>query len=65
MGHEDGAFVVKGGKAQSIISGQGVWDFKMLPSGDGIIAGTYTGLQLIKKMGDHFKIGRASCRERV
>ena len=54
MGHEDGAFVVKGGKAQSIISGQGVWDFKMLPSGDGIIAGTYTGLQLIKKMGDHF-----------
>ncbi|HEY4337012.1 MAG TPA: triple tyrosine motif-containing protein [Puia sp.] len=42
VGHQDGASVVRGDVATAIPSGMGVWGF--LPIGNGVIAGTYTGL---------------------
>jgi ligand-binding sensor domain-containing protein/DNA-binding CsgD family transcriptional regulator len=61
MGHQDGGFVIRENKAESILTRQGVWDFKAVRGGgasaaagggaDGvqeIIAGTYTGLQRIE-----------------
>jgi ligand-binding sensor domain-containing protein/DNA-binding CsgD family transcriptional regulator len=55
LGHEEGAFVIKGDQAVQITSGQGAWKFVAFPSSPDIIAGTYTGLQLIKNDGGEFK----------
>jgi hypothetical protein len=55
MAHEDGAFVIKGNQAEPITTGQGAWKFVTIPSSPDIIAGTYTGLQLLKNNGAEFK----------
>jgi ligand-binding sensor domain-containing protein/DNA-binding CsgD family transcriptional regulator len=55
MGHEDGAFMVDNNHAKPITSGQGAWRFVTIPSSSDIIAGTYTGLQLIKYSNGDFK----------
>ena len=53
LGHEDGAFVVKDNRvSSSITTKQGVWAFQSLPQSTDIIAGTYTGLQLIDQEND-------------
>jgi len=49
LGHQDGAFVVKDNKATPLMTHQGVWSFQAYPSAQNIIAGTYTGLELINK----------------
>jgi ligand-binding sensor domain-containing protein/DNA-binding CsgD family transcriptional regulator len=55
MGHEEGAFTIIGNEAKPIVTGQGAWKFAVIPSSADIIAGTYTGLQLLKHTGDAFK----------
>ncbi|GAA3992037.1 two-component regulator propeller domain-containing protein [Mucilaginibacter dorajii] len=55
MGHEEGAFTIAGNKAHPIATGQGAWKFVAIPSSPDVIAGTYTGLQLLKHNGDEFK----------
>jgi len=58
LGHQDGAFIVKDNKAVPLMSHQGVWSFQAYPSAQNIIAGTYTGLELINKTADgSFKDG--------
>lgn len=54
MGHEDGASLITNNHAQPITTGQGAWKFVSIPSSPDIIAGTYTGLQLIKHNGASF-----------
>jgi len=49
LGHEDGAFLIENNTAISLMTKQGVWSFQSFPSSSDIIAGTYTGLELIKK----------------
>jgi len=48
MGHQDGAFIVNDNTAVPLMTWQGVWAFKPLPNSNDVIAGTYTGLELIK-----------------
>ncbi len=55
MGHEEGAFTITGNEAKPIATGQGAWRFVAIPSSADIIAGTYTGLQLLKHTGNGFK----------
>jgi len=48
LGHQDGAFIIKDNKAVPIMTRQGVWSFLAIPFTQDIIAGTYTGIELIK-----------------
>ncbi|SEA47904.1 ligand-binding sensor domain-containing protein [Pedobacter hartonius] len=48
LAHEDGAHVIKGNTAFPVMTKQGVWGFKPFPPGDDIIAGTYTGLEILR-----------------
>jgi ligand-binding sensor domain-containing protein/DNA-binding CsgD family transcriptional regulator len=49
LGHQDGAFLIENNKAVPLMTTQGVWSFQSFLSTQDIIAGTYTGLELIKK----------------
>jgi DNA-binding CsgD family transcriptional regulator len=53
--HQDGAMVVRDNRVKPLTTGHGVWMFKEIPSSGDIIAGTYTGLQLLKYEGGDFK----------
>lgn len=55
VGHEDGALVVKNNQAKPITGREGAWRFVPIPASPDIIAGTYTGLQLIKNNDGDFK----------
>jgi len=48
LAHQEGAHMIRGNTALPVMTRQGVWGFKPLPPGDDIIAGTYTGLELLK-----------------
>jgi ligand-binding sensor domain-containing protein/DNA-binding CsgD family transcriptional regulator len=49
MGHENGAFVINNNQVKAITSSrQGVWRFVAIPTSPDIVAGTYTGLQVIR-----------------
>ncbi|SDT00628.1 Y_Y_Y domain-containing protein [Mucilaginibacter mallensis] len=52
LGHQDGAFIVKDNKAVPLMTHQGVWSFQAYPAAHDIIAGTYTGLELLNKTTD-------------
>jgi DNA-binding CsgD family transcriptional regulator len=55
LGHQDGAFLIENNKAIPLMTRQGVWSFQSFLSTPDIIAGTYTGLELIKRSnGDGF-----------
>jgi ligand-binding sensor domain-containing protein/DNA-binding CsgD family transcriptional regulator len=47
LGHQDGGFIIKDNTAISLFTHQGVWSFQAFPSSQQIIAGTYTGLEII------------------
>jgi len=49
LGHQDGAFLIENNKAIPLMTRQGAWSFQSFPASPDIIAGTYTGLELIKK----------------
>ncbi|MEM7104826.1 MAG: two-component regulator propeller domain-containing protein [Bacteroidota bacterium] len=50
LGHQDGAFEIKGNQIRRIAPRNGVWKFvKDNTSDNTIISGTYTGLQLFRK----------------
>ncbi|HTI10941.1 MAG TPA: triple tyrosine motif-containing protein [Puia sp.] len=55
MGHQDGAFVIQHEKALPLMTRHGAWLFKPFPASSDIIAGTYTGLQLISYANGAFK----------
>lgn len=55
MGHQDGAMVVEGNRVKPLITDHGVWMFKGIPSSADVIAGTFTGLQLIRYENGNFK----------
>ncbi len=72
MGHQDGGFMIRDGKAVPVLTRQGVWDVKEDPRGGvgpsagggraggsvpGIIAGTYTGLRWIDDEKGQFSEG--------
>lgn len=48
MGHQDGAFAIKGNQAQPIATAQGAWGVIKGP-GNTLVAGTYTGLRFVKE----------------
>jgi hypothetical protein len=48
-GHQDGVLEIIDGKAQAITPGPGAWMLKQIPNSNNIIAGTYTGFQLLDK----------------
>ncbi|MBD1362728.1 transcriptional regulator [Mucilaginibacter sp. ZT4R22] len=47
-GHQDGVLEITGNKATPITAGPGAWMLKQMPNSNHIIAGTYTGFQLLK-----------------
>jgi len=49
LGSQDGAFVVNDDKIIPTTTRQGVWSLQLYPGTTDIIAGTYTGLELIKE----------------
>lgn len=53
VAHQDGASVVRAGKATPVPSGMGVWGF--LPVKEGVIAGTYTGLVKMTDSNGHWE----------
>jgi ligand-binding sensor domain-containing protein/DNA-binding CsgD family transcriptional regulator len=55
VGHQDGAMVVDGNQIKPLTVGSGVWMLKSIPSSADIIAGTFTGLQLIRYQNGNFK----------
>ena len=57
LGHQDGAFLIENNKAIPLMTRQGVWSFQTFLSTSDIIAGTYTGLELIKKTNSDFTDG--------
>lgn len=54
MGHQDGAFMISNNTALPVTSGQGVCQIKSIPNSSDVVAGTYTGLQLLKSAGASF-----------
>ena len=56
IGHEDGAMVLDNNRAKPITGREGAWRFIPIPSSPDIIAGTYTGLQLLKNNGTDLKV---------
>ncbi len=55
LGHQEGAYVIKNDKAVPLMTRYGVWLFKTFPGSPDIIAGTYTGLQLLSYTKGEFK----------
>jgi ligand-binding sensor domain-containing protein len=55
IGHQDGAMFVINNEVRPITTRHGVWMFYAIPSSKDIIAGTYTGPQLLKYDGTNFK----------
>ncbi len=55
IGHQDGAMVVHDNQLKPLTTGHGVWMIKTIPSSGDIIAGTYTGLQLLRYERGDFK----------
>jgi ligand-binding sensor domain-containing protein/DNA-binding CsgD family transcriptional regulator len=55
IGHQDGTMVVNGNQAKPVTVDHGVWMLKSMPSSGDIIAGTFTGLQLIRYENGNFK----------
>ncbi|MES2274859.1 MAG: two-component regulator propeller domain-containing protein [Bacteroidota bacterium] len=55
VGHQDGSYIINNNTAKQITGGQGAWQFKAIPSSADVIAGTYTGLQLLKYANGEFK----------
>jgi ligand-binding sensor domain-containing protein/DNA-binding CsgD family transcriptional regulator len=55
IGHQDGALVLDGNQAKPVTTDHGVWMLKSIPASGDIIAGTFTGLQLIKHENGIFK----------
>lgn len=54
LGHQNGAFSITGNAATPIMTKQGVWAFQPIPATQDIIAGTYTGIELLKQQGIAF-----------
>lgn len=50
LAHEEGAHVIKNNTAVPVMTKQGVWSFQPFPPGEDIVAGTYTGLELLKNV---------------
>jgi ligand-binding sensor domain-containing protein len=48
-GHQDGVLEITDNKATPITPGPGAWMLKQIPNANNIIAGTYTGFQLLDK----------------
>ena len=58
LGHQDGAFLINNNQAIPLMTRQGVWSLQPFPTIHQIIAGTYTGLELINKSNDgHYTDG--------
>jgi ligand-binding sensor domain-containing protein/DNA-binding CsgD family transcriptional regulator len=57
IGHQDGAMAVLDNQVKPVTSGHGVWMLKAIPASADVIAGTFTGLQLIKYENGDFKPG--------
>lgn len=55
LGHQEGAFVIKNDHAEPLMTRHGVWLFRTFPGSEDIIAGTYTGLQLLSYTNSEFK----------
>jgi DNA-binding CsgD family transcriptional regulator len=55
LGHQEGAFVIKNDRAIPLMTRHGVWLFTTFPDSEDIIAGTYTGLQLLSYANGDFK----------
>jgi DNA-binding CsgD family transcriptional regulator len=55
IGHQDGAMEVNGNQVKPVTTDHGVWMLKSMPSSSDIIAGTFTGLQLIRYENGNFK----------
>jgi len=53
-GHQDGVLQVDDNQAKLVTSGPGAWMVKGFPASQDIIAGTYTGFQLLKYNGTGF-----------
>ncbi|TWI98664.1 regulatory LuxR family protein [Mucilaginibacter frigoritolerans] len=54
LGHQSGAFFINGNNAIPIMTKQGAWAFQPIPATQDIIAGTYTGIELLKQEGNTF-----------
>ncbi|MGN6397658.1 MAG: triple tyrosine motif-containing protein [Mucilaginibacter sp.] len=54
IGHQDGIMVLRGNYAESVTGRQGAWMFRPMSKSNHIIAGTYTGLQLLQASGANF-----------
>ncbi|WP_158795459.1 triple tyrosine motif-containing protein [Pedobacter sp. L105] len=55
FGHHEGASLIKDNTAIPITTRQGVWSIKSFPAEPDLIAGTYTGLELIKNVNGKLK----------
>lgn len=55
IAHQDGAMVLDGNQTKPVTTDHGVWMLKSIPSSGDIIAGTFTGLQLIRHENGNFK----------
>jgi ligand-binding sensor domain-containing protein/DNA-binding CsgD family transcriptional regulator len=55
VAHQEGAHVIRGNTALPVMTKQGVWALKPFPPGEDIIAGTYTGLELLKNINGNLK----------
>ncbi|MEO3403528.1 two-component regulator propeller domain-containing protein [Mucilaginibacter sp. CAU 1740] len=53
-GHQDGVLLIDNNQAKPITPGPGAWMLKAFPSSPDIIAGTYTGFQLLKNNNGNF-----------
>ncbi|OOQ57723.1 ligand-binding sensor domain-containing protein [Mucilaginibacter pedocola] len=50
-GHQDGVLAINGYSATPITPGPGAWMLKQLPNTNHVVAGTYTGFQLLNRQG--------------
>lgn len=53
-GHQDGVLEIADNKAIPLTPGPGAWMLKQIPNSTQIIAGTYTGFQLLEQRGGNF-----------
>jgi ligand-binding sensor domain-containing protein/DNA-binding CsgD family transcriptional regulator len=53
-GHQDGVLEITDNKATPITPGPGAWMLKQIPNANNIIAGTYTGFQLLTNKNGNF-----------
>lgn len=57
-GHQDGVLQIDDNQAKLITPGPGAWMMKAFPTSQDVIAGTYTGFQLLKYNGAGFSFER-------